>query len=101
MAGNDFLDGGLGRDTLNGGTGDDIFAFGRDFGNDRITDFGDSAGNEDVIQFAKAIFRNFNALSSSMKQAGADVVITATGTDVLTIKGVELASLGADDFLFV
>ena len=65
-----------------------------------ITDFGDSAGNQEVIQFSKAIFRNFSALSGSMKQAGADVVITA-GTDVLTINGVKLASLGANDFLFV
>jgi RTX calcium-binding nonapeptide repeat (4 copies) len=118
LAGNDWLDGGLGRDTLSGGAGadrliggggddilsggagDDIFEFARGFGRDRITDFGDSAGNEDVIQFARAIFRNFSALSGSMKQAGADVVITA-GTDVLTIHGVQVASLGSDDFLFV
>jgi hypothetical protein len=119
MAGKDWLDGGLGKDTLSGGdgadrliggrgddtlsggSGDDIFEFARGFGRDRITDFGDSAGNEDVIQFAKAIFKNFSALSGAMEQAGADVVITGTGSDVLTIKNVKLASLGADDFLFV
>jgi hypothetical protein len=36
-----------------------------------------------------------------MQQVGADVVITASPTDTITLQNVTLANLGQDDFLFV
>ena len=38
--GDDILDGGTGNDSLNGGNGNDIYIFGRDYGNDVISDWG-------------------------------------------------------------
>jgi Ca2+-binding RTX toxin-like protein len=100
-AGDDRLDGGAGDDTLNGGAGDDIFVFGGGSGNDTIIEFGDSRRNQDIIEFDNSVFADFAALQAAMQQVGADVVITASPSDTITLTNVTLANLGAEDFLFM
>jgi serralysin len=99
-AGNDTLTGGAGADTLNGGAGNDIFVFRAGFGNDTIVSFGDVTGDQDIIDVTSA-FANFAAVQAVMTQVGADVIISATPTDKITLTGVAIANLGADDFRFV
>jgi Ca2+-binding RTX toxin-like protein len=102
-AGNDALNGGTGQDTINGGSGDDSltggsgldqFVFNAGFGDDVVTDF---ASNE-IIQFDVALFASADAVLAASQQVGDDTVITA-GTDTVTLLGVQLSSLQADNFL--
>jgi Ca2+-binding RTX toxin-like protein len=53
--GDDNLDGGAGIDTLNGEAGNDIYVFGRGYGQDLINDGDVTAGNVDAVQFAADI----------------------------------------------
>jgi Ca2+-binding RTX toxin-like protein len=101
-AGDDALDGGNGRDTVNGGTGDDVltggngpdqFVFNAGFGDDVITDFKDN----DRIQFDDELFESPEAVLMASEQVGENTVITA-GTNTVTLLGVQLSSLQANDF---
>src|SRR5262245_236882 len=99
--GNDRLVGRGGDDSLTGGLGADTFVFNLGFGQDTITDFAaGTAPGHDIIEIDDAIFADFAAVQSASTQVGADVVINA-GTDTLTLQNINLASLVADDFLFV
>ena len=100
--GNDDLDGGNGKDTVNGGTGDDVltggngpdlFVFNAGFGDDVITDF----KNNDRIQFEDGLFQNPELVLMASEQVGDDTIITV-GTNTVTLLGVQLSSLQADDF---
>lgn len=102
-SGNDNIDGGNGEDTVNGGTGDDVltggngadlFVFNVGFGDDVITDFKDNDG----IQFDDELFARPEAVLAASEQVGDDIVITA-GTNTVTLLGVQLSSLQANDFL--
>ena len=104
-AGNDELNGGNGNDSMNGGTSDDVmdggnggdlFILNDDFGDDVITDF---EGN-DRIQFDDELFATPAAVLLAAQQVGDDTVITA-GTNSVTLLGVELSSLQANDFTIV
>ncbi len=104
--GNDALHGGAGDDTLTGGSGADTFVFTANFGDDTITDFDTS---QDVIQIDSNIFSDFDDLMANAEEtggggwwwsSGSDVVITA-GSDSITLEGVELDDLSANDFVFV
>jgi Ca2+-binding RTX toxin-like protein len=97
--GDDVLMGGAGNDTLNGGSGSDAFIFRPGFGIDTISAFDDSVAN-DIIELSSAIFANFAAVQAASAQVGADVVITASPTDTITLKNCSLANLGTDDFRF-
>ena len=77
--GNDTLYGGDGNDTLTGGDGADIFVHTAD--NDCITDY--KAG-VDKIKFVKE-----NASVTSSSVSGDNVILTISGTDLITIKGVK------------
>ncbi|CAG2147354.1 hypothetical protein LMG19282_03139 [Cupriavidus campinensis] len=50
-AGNDVLVGGIGNDTLSDGAGNDTYRFSRGDGADTISDYDNTAGNVDVIEF--------------------------------------------------
>ncbi|MBY6240530.1 calcium-binding protein [Methylosinus sp. Sm6] len=91
------LTGGGGNDTLTGGAGADHFVFAPAFGRDAVTDF--SAG--DSLRFDRTIFANFAGLLASAQQVGADTVITASATDVITLETFSLASLTASRVEFV
>lgn len=98
-SGDDRLEGGAGDDTLTGGSGNDVFVFTPGFGRDTVTDF--AGGHEDVVEFASALFADFDAAMAHAAQLGSDVVFTVDADTSLTLADVQLGSLRADDFRFV
>ena len=96
----DVIAGGAGNDTLTGGAGNDTFVFHAGFGKDTITDFTAGAGSVDVIQIDTNVFADFAAVMNAASQVGADTVITADASNVITLKNVTLSSLHQDDFSF-
>ena len=99
--GADVVNGGSGNDTMDGGTGNDSLVFNAGFGLDTITAFGDSGTNQDVIEFDSSIFASFAEVQAAMQQVGANTIITDDANNRITLNGVAMASLGADDFRFV
>jgi Ca2+-binding RTX toxin-like protein len=102
-AGNDLLEGGNGNDTMSGGAGDDgltggkgpdLFVFNTGFSADIINDF----KNNDRIQFEDGLFQNPESVLMASDQVGDDVVITFDPNNTITLLGVQLSSLHADDF---
>jgi Ca2+-binding RTX toxin-like protein len=78
------LDGGEGADRLRGGTGDDVYRLGRDYGEDVILDF----GGTDLIAFGEGIGAD-DLFFSRTGPDGGDLLIEVTGVDRLavTVKG--------------
>ncbi len=109
-AGNDEMAGGAGFDTLWGGVGDDIlsgnfnadtFVFVDGFGADRITDFAATNDFEKIdLSGVSSITDLADLMANHMVQDGGDVRIDGAAGDVLTLTGVSIADLGAEDFLF-
>ncbi|MEX0311276.1 MAG: calcium-binding protein [Tateyamaria sp.] len=95
--GNDTLEGGFGDDILIGGTGADVFVFADDQTRaDTITDF--TIGT-DLIQIG---FYGFTDISDlNMVQDGADVLITLSVRDSITIENTLVGDLSNSDFDFV
>lgn len=95
--GNDTLYGEAGNDILDGGNGSDIFVFSAAGGQDQIKSFGDKPGNQDLIDLTvfSLAFSDLNITAS-----GKNTVISSVQTDGfrITLLGVKLASIGADDF---
>ena len=97
-AGDDTVSGWGGDDTLTGGEGADYFVFHPGDGNDTITDFTDG---EDVIYLGS--FTGVTQFSDlTVTQEGGDVKIdlTAHGGGTITLEGVSIGDLDADDFVF-
>jgi len=93
----DRIDGGAGNDLLTGGSTRDVFLFDDNFGQDRITDF----GNFDRIDFsAHDLFNSFADVSMNASQVGANVVIMLDALNMLTLDNVNLVDLGTTDFIF-
>lgn len=101
QGGNDRLIGGAGNDVLKGGVGNDTFVFAAGFGKDSIQDFAPGSALSDVLQFDRSVFNDFASVVSHASQVGADVVITATDLDALTLKNIQIGTLHQNDFLFV
>ena len=74
-----------------------IFAPGS--GQDLITGFEGTVGDDDVIDLRGFGLANFAALGPFMSQVGADTVITLNGADILTLKNINSGTLVANDFL--
>lgn len=91
----DTITGKGGANVLTGGGGNDAFIFKGAFGADTITDF--QAGH-DLIQFDVGAFSSTNAVLGACQQVGADVLITASASNTVTLKSVNLSSLSASDF---
>ncbi len=100
-AGLDRLAGGAGVDNLTGGLGNDTFVFRTGYGADVIADFKDTTSENDVIEFSTAEFAAFADILAASVQVGADVVITVSPTDSLTVKNWTLTKLGVDDFSII
>jgi Ca2+-binding RTX toxin-like protein len=100
--GDDTLTGGLSTDTLTGGAGDDLYVFANgEAQGDVITDF-TAGGTEDAIKLSGyAGLNSFADLSGSLLQVGADVVVQLDADDSLLLQDTTVASLTANDFLFV
>ena len=97
--GDDTITGGAGNDTMNGNAGNDSFVFNAGFGVDTIAQFGDAAGNQDILDVSTAIFANFAAVQAASHQVGVDVHID-NGVNSIVLTNFTLANLGADDFRF-
>lgn len=71
-------------------------------GNNVITDFtvGFAAGH-DVVIFSHSVFADWAHLLAASTQVGADTVITVDPANSITLTGVSLTALAADDFKFV
>ena len=104
-AGNDELHGGEGKDRLQGGEGKDILYGGNGadrfvyeqpgFGRDRIGDF------EDGTDILKLHNLQWDDLTIADNGRG-DTVVSVNGTDdAIILKGVAVALVGEDDFVFV
>jgi Ca2+-binding RTX toxin-like protein len=97
--GDDIIYGDGGDDTLNGGAGADTYRFDANFGHDTIV-FGDSGTDQDVIDFATALFADFAHVQVAMHQDGLHVRIDVDPTNFLTVQNILVGNLGADDFRF-
>ena len=96
------LDGGAGNDTLVGAAGhaSDVFVYGASYGLDEIQGFtAHSVGGSDVVDLRAFGLASYAQLQQYMSQAGADVAITLSGEDVLTLRNVSLDWLHAGDFM--
>jgi Ca2+-binding RTX toxin-like protein len=90
--GSDRIIGGTGNDMLTGGTGDDTFIYSSGDGHDVITDF-NLSGN-DTLEISG--YRSY----SELRQVGADTLVVFSSGDNVLLKGVNSASLSAQDFIF-
>ena len=91
----DVLIGGKG-DTLTGGNGPDTFLFRPDFGANTIKDFN---VHQDVIQFDKSLFTDVNDILSHTTDTANGALIADAHGDTVTLHGVTLAQLSTHDFL--
>lgn len=98
--GNDYFYEGLGNDTMTGGTGADVFVFSTAFGNDTITDFAAGLGRTDRIWFRGEGIDSMAELLANATNTAAGVVIDADALGTITLKGLTIAQLHADDFIF-
>ncbi|MGD9861712.1 MAG: laminin B domain-containing protein [Pseudodonghicola sp.] len=99
--GRDVLDGGNGNDRLYGGLGADTFRFADGFGVDKIFGFAALNDLEKIDLSAVTEITDFTDLvDNHMSQVGLDVVIDATGGNVITLVGTQIGDLDALDFLF-
>ena len=98
VTGNDNLGGGFGDDTIGGGSGSDIFVF--IGGNDRILDF-DAQGIDrlDLRGFAPIVdYADLRA--DHVYTQGADLGIFGSTGNVVTLVGVSINDITANDFIF-
>jgi Ca2+-binding RTX toxin-like protein len=98
--GYDTLEAFAGNDSLIGGGNGDIFVFNSGNGLDSIQDFSQGTGIDDVIRFTYLPFADMSldTLISNMQQIGADVVLTLSETDSITLIGTSSSGFVADDF---
>ncbi|MDB2437672.1 calcium-binding protein, partial [Hellea sp.] len=90
----------LDASVITGGAGDDSFVFSSSWGQDTITDFDALSDFETIDLSGVSNIDNFaDLLANHVAQVGADVVITDQG-NTLTLTGVNLADLDANDFNF-
>jgi Ca2+-binding RTX toxin-like protein len=100
MGGNDYIFGGQGNDRMTGGADADVFVFELGFGNDTITDFWAGAGRTDRMWFQSNGTINPATASWHAADTAAGAMITVDGHGSVTLTGVTLAQLHADDFIF-
>jgi len=80
-AGTDLLDGGEGNDYLDGGAGNDTYVFGKNFGQDSISEYDNTAGNLDIARFTEV-----NANQLWFRRSGGNLEVSVIGTaDKVTI----------------
>jgi hypothetical protein len=90
----------LGNDALDGGTGADVFVFAEGWGTDRILGFDVTLAGEVIWLAGVAAIAGFSDLTANhLTEVMGSAVITV-GTDTITLTGVRMASLTADDFFF-
>ena len=91
-----------GTDILTGGSGADTFVFDKAaFGKDTVTDFIATGAGHDILQFDHNVFSDFAAALAHATQAGNNFVIAYDTADTITLTGIKLNQLSADDFRIV
>jgi VCBS repeat-containing protein len=95
--GQQWLVGGHG-DTLSGGRSIDTFMFAPGFGKKTINNFNAA---QDVIDLPQSLFPNFAAVQADLHTSGANTLIVADASDVITLSHVSIASLHASNFHFL
>jgi serralysin len=107
LDGNDRLDGGMGSDSLSGDAGDDVFICNADSSGaitDYISDFGDSAGNEDVIDLSTVVSgvnaANFDGWKNDNVTQQGDKVDIRFGDDHVMLYNTQASLLDYSDFVF-
>ena len=85
------------NDTLTGGAGADTFVFGRDHGDDVITDF---TSGEDRIDLSAFAVRSLSDLTITTDESGLTIDLTAQGGGTIRLDGVVLDDLEDSDFIF-
>jgi Ca2+-binding RTX toxin-like protein len=101
-SGDNVIDGGGGNDVLTGGLGNDIFVFGLASGKDRVMDFKPGAGIGDRLDLsAHTQFETLADVLAASTQVGTAVLINLGGGNSVSLNGVSLTRLAADDFIFV
>jgi Ca2+-binding RTX toxin-like protein len=68
------------------------------FGKDTITDFAATGAGHDVLQFDHTVFASGAAALAHAAQVGSNVVIAYDAADTITLVGVSLHQLSANDF---
>ena len=100
--GNNIIVSSSGSDLLTGGGGTDTFVFsGRTFGKDVVTDFAAKGANHDIVEFGHDAFANFADILGHATEVGKDVVIAYDHNNTVTLVGVHLNQLTAQDFIIV
>jgi hypothetical protein len=96
---NDTLNSTSGNDILTGRSGADNFVFSNAlFGKDTITDFAATGAGHDVLQFDHSIFATNAVALAHATQVGNNVVVAYDAADTVTLTGVNLHQLSANDF---
>ena len=85
------------NDTLTGGAGSDTFVFGRDHGDDVITDF---VPGEDRIDLSAFSIRGFSQLTITSDDSGVTIDLTADGGGTIRLEGIDLDDLDESHFVF-
>jgi Ca2+-binding RTX toxin-like protein len=96
----DYFYEGAGNDTLTGGAHADVFVFEGVFNNDTITDFWAGATRTDRVWFRGDSIDSYAELVAATSQTSAGVLIDAGAQGTVLLKGLTIAQLHADDFLF-
>ena len=86
------------NDTLTGGAGADTFVFGRDHGDDVITDF---TSGEDRIDLSAFAVRSLSDLTITTDESGLTIDLTAHGGGTIRLDGVGLDDLEDSDFVTI
>ena len=97
--GNDTIIGGLGNDLLTGAEGDDVFVFNNGDGDDTIRDAEVGLGVGDLLDVQAFGFADGAAVIAAATNQGINVEIALDGNDSVTLLGVNISDLHADDFL--
>ena len=97
--GHDKMNGGAGNDLLVGREGNDVFVFSG--GNDTVRDFNAFNSAEDIdLSRANGINSFADLRANHMSQRGDNVLIEDAAGNSMLLRGVQINTLGADDFLF-
>lgn len=100
--GGDVLNGYGGDDRLTGGDFADIFSFGDDAGVDVVLDFDVTSGDAIELYYGAAFdsFAEVLAVATATGPGGRDTTIRLDADTVIILRGVDLATVTADDFTF-
>ena len=100
--GADSLEGAAGDDTLAGGPGADHFVFTRDWGTDRITDFGLAGAPETLVIDLAGEATNFDAFLNATTERFGDLIydLGDDGANVIIFEDLRKSDLSAENFVF-